>query len=813
MASKCKKLFAALMSLILVLGAAGTVAEHASAAGVTPENGKIYYIKNKNSGMYLTVQGDSSANGANVCQATGTGSLGQRWILEQNANGTYRLHPATDMTGGVSLDVTYGSTEGGTNIQIWENNGQSPQNFGITQSGDGYAITTEVTSHQSCLDVSNASQASGANVIQWTNRGAANQIWYFEEAQWPSGGSGTTGTSKSWNMSDSDFRNLGTITTTKTIDGLKLIATESKTMSVISSPAALNDISYTYCLALGGGGSTSYRSAAVSVSGTNKIKVTAKSSGSTTRTLTFVNDSGQQVGTMSCGTTLSTGEVSVTGTGTIYIYSTGSGINIYKIQVDSTSGSGGGSSSGGTTDVSSAIDADGYPDQLMEFVYTSDGAFVTAASASANAAVKSGTTASTLNRWKLIKKGGDYYQIINAASGYALAPTGNKASNGTSVVVTGVAADNAQYWKLVAVKTDCNGDSLNYKLVNYADTNLALTLTNGSYQLSSYSGSATQNFRFNSHGAEGFAGYSKNMSGREKASVTGGVLGDIVYVSNVSDLQKYASGSTAYTIVINGNISAASLTKVTVGKNKTFIGKFGTGTLNNIHFRCISNSGNVIFKNITLKHDESKNENDDIQMYISNGNNFWVDHCSFSGHSSMTSTDVDKHMYVGLKADFVSVTGCYFGGHKYGLILGYPEEDGVGTYDGYPLMTIANNYFYNNYTRAPGLMRYGYFHCYNNYIYGFNLGYTPYTGCSIYSEKNYFDKGSYGGRVVDDHGVGAFTDSGSVLTSSVSSLKTGPTSWRPSTNYGYDTRNAEDARSWAQKYAGAQTSRIVYAID
>lgn len=251
MASKCKKLFAALMSLILVLGAAGTVAEHASAAGVTPENGKIYYIKNKNSGMYLTVQGDSSANGANVCQATGTGSLGQRWILEQNANGTFRLHPATDMTGGVSLDVTYGSTEGGTNIQIWENNGQSPQNFGITQSGDGYAITTEVTSHQSCLDVSNASQASGANVIQWTNRGAANQIWYFEEAQWPSGGSGTTGTSKSWNMSDSDFRNLGTITTTKTIDGLKLIATESKTMSVISSPAALNDISYTYCLALG----------------------------------------------------------------------------------------------------------------------------------------------------------------------------------------------------------------------------------------------------------------------------------------------------------------------------------------------------------------------------------------------------------------------------------------------------------------------------------------------------------------------------------------------------------------------------------
>lgn len=486
-----------------------------------------------------------------MCQATGTGSLGQRWILEKNANGTFRLHPATDMTGGMSLDVANGSADGGTNIQIWQNNGLSSQNFGITKSGDGYAITTEVTSHQSCLDVNGASKSSGANVIQWTNKGAANQIWYFEEAQWPSSGSGS-----------------------------------------------------------------------------------------------------------------------------------------------SSGNSGSGNTSSGTSNISSAIDANGYPDQLMEFVSTSDGAFVTASSTSANAAVKSSTTASTANRWKLIKKGGDYYQIINAASGYALAPTGNKALSGASVVVTGVADNNAQYWKIAAVKTDCNGDSLNYKLVNYANTNLALTLSNGSYQLSSYSGSAAQNFRFNFHGAEGFAGYSKNMSGKEKASVIGGALGSVVYVSSVSDLQKYASGSTAYTIVINGNLSTSNLTKVTVGKNKTFIGKFG-----------------------------------------------------------------------------------------------------AGTYSGYPRMTIANNYFYNNYTRAPGLMCYGYFHCYNNYVYGFNLGYTPYTNCTIYSEKNYFDKGSYGGRVVDDYGVGAFTDNGSVLTSSVSNLKTGGTSWRPSGNYGYATRSAADARS------------------
>ena len=128
-------------------------------------------------------------------------------------------------------------------------------------------------------------------------------------------------------------------------------------------------------------------------------------------------------------------------------------------------------------------------------------------------------------------------------------------------------------------------------------------------------------------------------------------------------------------------------------------------------------------------------------------------------------------------------------------------------------MTIANNYFYNNYTRAPGLMRYGYFHCYNNYVYGFNLGYTPYTGCNIYSEKNYFEAGQYAGRVVDDKGVGAFTDNGSVVTSSVTNLSTKGTSWRPSSNYGYATRSPQDAKQWVQNNAGAQGSKIVYAID
>ncbi len=627
-------------------------------------------------------------------------------------------------------------------------------------------------------------------------------------------------TSVSWNFSDTYFRNLGTISSTTTVNNLKLIANSSKTMSVIKSPQTLNGTTYNYCLALGGGGSMSYRAFSMGVSGTSTIKITAKSSGTTTRNLIAVNDSGTQVGNISFSSALETKSITIKGTGNLYFYSAGSGINVYKVQVDSTddttsggSGSSGNSGNTGNTGSSGAIDADGYPDQLMQFVNTSDGKYLNVSGTNNNAAINSSAASATTNKWKLVKKGTDYYQIVNEATGYVLAPNNNYVSSGVSVVAASNTGNSAQYWKIVSVKTDCNSDALNYKIVNYNNTNLAITLSGSSYILNSYNGSSSQCFRFNSYGAEGFAGYCKNMSGNEKASVTGGILGDVVYVTSISQLQTYASGSTPYTIVINSNISASSLTKINVGKNKTFVGSFNNHTLNNVHFRATSNTGNIIFKNITFSHSANINANDDIQVYISSGNNFWLDHCTWTGHASLTSSDVDKLLYVGLKADYVSVTGSTFMNHKYGLILGYPQEDGLSTYSGYPRMTIANNYFYNVLTRAPGLMRYGYFHSYNNYVYGFNLGYTPYTGCQIYSEKNYFDKGDYKGSVVDDKGVGGFTDVGSVLSSSVSNLSTGPSSFRPSNNYGYDTRNAADAKAWCQKFCGSQSSKIVYAID
>ena len=156
--------------------------------------------------------------------------------------------------------------------------------------------------------------------------------------------------SKSWNMGDSAFKALSSISSNVTVDGLKLVATSAKTMGVKSENVTVNGTSYKYCLALGGSGSTSYRAAALDVSGKSTIKVTARSSGSSTRTLNVTDSKGNVLGTISCGSSAATGSVTINYSGTVYIYSAGSGINIYKIQLDTTGSLPGGSSVQQTTE-------------------------------------------------------------------------------------------------------------------------------------------------------------------------------------------------------------------------------------------------------------------------------------------------------------------------------------------------------------------------------------------------------------------------------------------------------------------------------
>nr|WP_176475943.1 pectate lyase [Paenibacillus sp. 7523-1] len=309
-------------------------------------------------------------------------------------------------------------------------------------------------------------------------------------------------------------------------------------------------------------------------------------------------------------------------------------------------------------------------------------------------------------------------------------------------------------------------------------------------------------------GLTGFAGNAKNENGVAKSAVTGGKNGQIIYINNLNDLRTHVADTVPKILVIEKNISSSTLQKVNFGANKTIVGSYDNHTLTNIHFRSTSSSSNVIFQNLNFVHSAGINANDDIQMYITSGSNYWIDHVTFSGHSySSSGTEVDKLLYIGDRADYITISNSKFANHKYGIILGHPN-DGNSSYNGVPHVTMANNYFENLNVRGPGLMRYGYFHIKNNYANNFNQAITIGEKARIYSENNYFGAGAEKGGILDDKGNGEFTDTGS--TPALSAPRSPKTNWRPSNNYSYEVRDANYTREFVTKYAGSSNTTLVF---
>lgn len=140
----------------------------------------VYYIRSANSGKYLDIASNSSANGANLIQYQFTGGNNQKFKLVSDGNGYYYIR--TGSSGYNScIDVSGRSASNGTNIAQWSYNGGTNQKFQIVKVGDKYAIKTVVSNNQSCLDVEGRSASNNANILQWQYSGSNNQLWYLEK--------------------------------------------------------------------------------------------------------------------------------------------------------------------------------------------------------------------------------------------------------------------------------------------------------------------------------------------------------------------------------------------------------------------------------------------------------------------------------------------------------------------------------------------------------------------------------------------------------------------------------------------------------
>ncbi|MDE6834200.1 MAG: RICIN domain-containing protein [Ruminococcus sp.] len=161
--------------------------EFSSASSAVFDNGSVYRIKNVNSGLYMQVEGAKAENGANVQQwGTSDGITHDIWKLIDAGDGYYYLASAVGDGGTYMLDISGKKSENGTNVDIYKFNGGDNQKFMITQNADGsYKIRTKVTNGKSAIEIANASNQSGANVQQWEINGVNCQDWIFEEVSNP----------------------------------------------------------------------------------------------------------------------------------------------------------------------------------------------------------------------------------------------------------------------------------------------------------------------------------------------------------------------------------------------------------------------------------------------------------------------------------------------------------------------------------------------------------------------------------------------------------------------------------------------------
>ena len=130
----------------------------------TPTPGTAGAVRGVGSGRCLDVSGVSQVNGAQVQIWDCNGQSNQQWTL--TSAGELRVY------GGKCLDVNGGGTADGSSVIIWDCNGQNNQQWRFNSNG-----TITAVGANRCLDVPNNATANGTKLVIWDCNGGTNQRW------------------------------------------------------------------------------------------------------------------------------------------------------------------------------------------------------------------------------------------------------------------------------------------------------------------------------------------------------------------------------------------------------------------------------------------------------------------------------------------------------------------------------------------------------------------------------------------------------------------------------------------------------------
>ncbi|WP_165806673.1 DUF3472 domain-containing protein [Chitinophaga parva] len=137
-----------------------------------------YKLKNVYSGMYLDVQGSSTANSATLVQSASSSSYSQQWQLA-----TSGITTIVNRNSGKAIDLPGSAQTPGTHpIQYTLNGGGANQQWTLVSAGSGHYLIQSNLSNHYILDDSASSTISGTGIIlySYSGSGSANQQWTLE---------------------------------------------------------------------------------------------------------------------------------------------------------------------------------------------------------------------------------------------------------------------------------------------------------------------------------------------------------------------------------------------------------------------------------------------------------------------------------------------------------------------------------------------------------------------------------------------------------------------------------------------------------
>ena len=158
----------------------GYIMSESEGAGQTLPDGDYYIFSLINSGYFLDIDGDAypASPGTNVSMYT-TDTLPPEfdaWTISYLGNGYYKIkQKGTNMC----LDVSGGSCDRGTNVQVWTEHDDTPEQWSIIKTDNGYRIQARCSGY--FLDVSGGGFEAGTNVQIWESNDSLAQTWNFVE--------------------------------------------------------------------------------------------------------------------------------------------------------------------------------------------------------------------------------------------------------------------------------------------------------------------------------------------------------------------------------------------------------------------------------------------------------------------------------------------------------------------------------------------------------------------------------------------------------------------------------------------------------